>query len=404
MAKLRILDGYTLRFEWAVGALPRPQVRLALRPLLPVPVLRLADDPGFTQGLDLLRRILPLEFRRRPEVGWQCPHVLEDQIPIGQIGARLFKSRAIFAVLPQTFTWLQSSGPGKFTPDKADGAGMIALQGAKPFVYALHSKQLLRNPIDHGVMQAIQLVLEEADFKLTRLAVVSGFVGHLDADGLVAAQFHRVGVDLDPVALEFLLRLLELPALLVVVPSLHIVACRLLAPTGFVDDFFQDFPGRKLVEVDRGLHHAFAPGVAVLDHLFVGGVAVRRLVFEDVQARRLRIADHQIQLQRQVDVGDVVTHAGRDEDPGRFGEVDGVQLHGAARAEPPGGDNVDLVGRWFASHPEVTLAVATTRDARFPLIEQLRRGFAGPDPWGPGVIRLARLLGQHGLVNQGEDL
>src|ERR1039458_3717749 len=75
-------------------------------------------------------------------------------------------------------------------------------------------------------MQAIQLVLEETDFKLTRPAVVSGFVGHLDADWLVAAQFHRVEVDLDSVALAFLLRLLELPALLVVVPRLHIVPGR----------------------------------------------------------------------------------------------------------------------------------------------------------------------------------
>src|ERR1017187_9140146 len=138
MAEFRILYRNAFRFEWAVCALPRPQVRLALRPLLPVPVLRLADDPGFTQGLDLLRRILPLEFRRRPEVGWQCPHVLEDQIPIRHVGARLFKARAIFAVLPQTLTRLQSPCPGKLAPDKADVAGMIALQGAEPFVYALH--------------------------------------------------------------------------------------------------------------------------------------------------------------------------------------------------------------------------------------------------------------------------
>src|ERR1035441_2034857 len=140
MAKLRILDGDALRFEWAVCALPSPQVRLALRPLLPVPVLRLADDPGFAQGLDLLRRILPLEFSRRPEVGWQCPHVLEDQIPIGHVGARLFKSRAIFAVLTRTLAWLQGSCPGKLAPNKADVAGMITLQGAEPFVYALHSE------------------------------------------------------------------------------------------------------------------------------------------------------------------------------------------------------------------------------------------------------------------------
>src|ERR1039458_3416490 len=99
MAKLWILDGYTLCFEWAVGALPRPQVRLALRPLLPVPVLRLADYTGLSQGLDLLRRILPLVFRSRPEGGRQRAHVLEDQIPIRHVGARLFKSRAIFAVL-----------------------------------------------------------------------------------------------------------------------------------------------------------------------------------------------------------------------------------------------------------------------------------------------------------------
>src|SRR5450759_1307053 len=238
MAKFRILYGYALRFEGTVGALPRPQVRLALRPLLPVPVLRLADDPGFAQGLDLLRRILPLVFRRRPEVGRQRLHILEDQIPIGHVGARLFKSRAIFAVLTRTLAWLQSSCPGKLAPDKANVAGMIALQGAEPFVYALRGEQLLRKPIDRGVVQAIQLVLEEADFKLTRLAVVSGFVGHLDADRLVAAQFHRVGVDLDPVALDFLLRLLELPALLVVIPLLHIVPGRLPAPAGFVDDLF----------------------------------------------------------------------------------------------------------------------------------------------------------------------
>src|ERR1035441_136611 len=109
MAEFRILYRNAFRFEWAVCALPRPQVRLALRPLLPVPVLRLADDPGFTQGLDLLRRILPLEFRRRPEVGWECPHVLEDQIPIRHVGARLFKSRAIFEILTRTLAWLQSS-------------------------------------------------------------------------------------------------------------------------------------------------------------------------------------------------------------------------------------------------------------------------------------------------------
>src|ERR1019366_9769563 len=132
MPHLRILDGDAVRFERAVGALPRSQVRLALRPLLPVPVLRLADDSGLAQGLDLLRRILPLVFRRRPEVGRQRAHIVEDQIPIGHVGARQFKSRAIFAVLPQTLTWLQSSRPGELTPDKADVAGMITLQGAEP--------------------------------------------------------------------------------------------------------------------------------------------------------------------------------------------------------------------------------------------------------------------------------
>src|SRR5664279_4687592 len=140
MAKFRILDGDALRFERAVRALPRSQVRLALRPLLPVPVLRLADDPGFAQGLDLLRRILPLVFGRRPEVGRQRAHILEDQIPIRHVGARLFKSRAAFAVLPQTLTWLQSSCPGQLAPDKADVAGMITLQDAEPFVYALHGE------------------------------------------------------------------------------------------------------------------------------------------------------------------------------------------------------------------------------------------------------------------------
>src|SRR5450759_3611855 len=217
MPHLRILDGYTLCFERAVGALPRSQVRLALRPLLPVPVLRLADDSGLAQGLDLLRRILPLVFRSRPEGGRQRAHILEDQIPIGHVGARLFKSRALFAVLPRTLAWLQSSCPSQLAPDKADIAGMIALQGAEPFVDALHGEQLLRNSIDHGVMQGIQLVLEEADFKLTRSAVVSGFVGHLAAARLVAAPSHRVEVDLDSVARAFLLRLLELPALLVMV-------------------------------------------------------------------------------------------------------------------------------------------------------------------------------------------
>src|ERR1035437_7778912 len=140
MPQLRILDGDALRFEWAVGALPRPQVRLALQPFLPGHVLRLADDPSFAQRLDLLRRILPLVFRRRPEVGRQRAHILEDQIPIGHVGARLLKSRAIFAVLPQALTRLQSPCPGKLTPDKADVAGMITLQGAEPFVYALHGE------------------------------------------------------------------------------------------------------------------------------------------------------------------------------------------------------------------------------------------------------------------------
>src|SRR5664279_3238175 len=148
MAKFRIFDGDALRFEWAVGALPRPQVRLALQPLLPAPVLRLADDPGFAQGLDLLRRILPLVFRRRPEVRRQRLHILEDEIPVGHVGARLLKSRAVFAVLTQTFTWLQCPCSGKLASDKADVAGMIALQGAEPFVYALHGEQLLRKPID----------------------------------------------------------------------------------------------------------------------------------------------------------------------------------------------------------------------------------------------------------------
>src|ERR1035441_8492037 len=140
MAEFRILYRNAFRFEWAVCALPRPQVRLALRPLLPGNVLRLADDAGLAQGLDLLRRILPLVFRRRPKGGRQRAHILEDQIPIRHVGARLFKSRAIFAVLAQTLTWLHSSCPGKLTPDKADVAGMIALQGAEPFVYALHSE------------------------------------------------------------------------------------------------------------------------------------------------------------------------------------------------------------------------------------------------------------------------
>src|ERR1017187_8028127 len=146
------------------------------------------------------------------------------------------------------------------------------------------------------------------------------------------------------------------------------------------------------------------PGVAVLDHHFVGGVAVRRLVFDDVHAPGLRVAHHQIQLQRQVDIGDVVPHTGSDEDPRSPGQVDDVELHGAAGAEPPGGNHVDLVGRRLTGHSEVTLAVATTRDTRLPLIEQLRRGFAGPDPWGPAVVHLVGLLGQHGLVNQSENL
>src|ERR1035441_301170 len=140
MPHLRIFHGDAFRFERAVGALPRPQVRLALRPLLPVPVLGLTDDPGFAQGLDLLRRILPLEFRRRPEVGRQRAHIVEDHVPIRHVRARLFKSRAIFAVLARALTWLQSSGPGKLAPDKADVAEMIALQGAEPFVYALHGE------------------------------------------------------------------------------------------------------------------------------------------------------------------------------------------------------------------------------------------------------------------------
>src|ERR1039457_2396559 len=140
MAEFRILYRNAFRFERAVGALPRPQVRLALQPFLPGHVLRLADDAGFAQRLDLLRRILPLVFRRRPKVGRQRLHILEDEIPVGHVGARLLKSRAIFAVLPQTLTWLQSSCPGKLAPDKADVAGMIALQGADPFVYALHGE------------------------------------------------------------------------------------------------------------------------------------------------------------------------------------------------------------------------------------------------------------------------
>src|ERR1035441_9602047 len=140
MAEFRILYRNALRFERAVGALPRPQVRLALQPLLPGHVLRLADDPGFAQGLDLLRRILPLVFRSRPEGGRQRAHILEDQIPIRHVGARLFKSRAVLAVLPRTLAWFQSSCPGKLTPDKADVAGMIALQGAEPFVDALHGE------------------------------------------------------------------------------------------------------------------------------------------------------------------------------------------------------------------------------------------------------------------------
>src|ERR1039458_5473432 len=140
MPHLWILDRDAFRFERAVGALPRTQVRLPLQPFLRGHVLRLAEDPGFAQRLDLLRRILPLVFRRRPEAGRQRAHILEDLIPIRHVGTRLFKSRAIFAVLPQTLTWLQSSCPGKLAPDKADVAGMIALQGAEPFVYALHSK------------------------------------------------------------------------------------------------------------------------------------------------------------------------------------------------------------------------------------------------------------------------
>src|ERR1017187_5617117 len=168
MAEFRILYGDALRFEWAVGALPCANVRLALEPFLPVFVLGLADQSSFPKDLDLLSTILPLVFSRRPEVGRQRLHILEDQIPIGHVGARLFESRAIFAVLPRTLTWLHSSCPGKLAPDKADVAAMIALQGAEPFVYALHGEQLLRNSIDHGVVQAIQFVLEEADFKLTR--------------------------------------------------------------------------------------------------------------------------------------------------------------------------------------------------------------------------------------------
>src|ERR1035437_5682048 len=140
MAEFRILDGDALRFERAVGALPRPQVRLALRPLLPVPVLRLADYSGLSQGLDLLRRILPLVFRSRPEGGRQRAHILEDEIPIRHVSARLLKSRAIFAVLPRTLARLQSSCNGKLAPDKADVAEVITLQGAEPFVYALHRK------------------------------------------------------------------------------------------------------------------------------------------------------------------------------------------------------------------------------------------------------------------------
>src|ERR1017187_2308921 len=140
MAEFRILCRNAFRFERAVGALPRPQVRLALRPLLPVPVLRLADDPGFAQGLDLLRRILPLVFRSRPEGGRQRAHILEDEIPIRHVGARLFKSRAVFAVLPRTLAGIQGPCPGKLTPDIADVAGMVTLQHSEPLVYALHSE------------------------------------------------------------------------------------------------------------------------------------------------------------------------------------------------------------------------------------------------------------------------
>src|SRR5450759_4668881 len=161
MPHLRILYGYALRFEGTVRALPRPQVRLALRPLLPVPVLRLADDPGFAQGLDLLRRILPLVFRRRPEGGRQRLHILEDEVPIGPIGARLFKSRALFAVLPRTLAWLQGSCPSKLAPDKADVAGVVPLQDAEPLIHALQGEEFLGNPIDHGVMQAVELIFYE---------------------------------------------------------------------------------------------------------------------------------------------------------------------------------------------------------------------------------------------------
>src|ERR1035437_1435464 len=151
MAKFRIFDGDALRFEWAVGALPRPQVRFALQPLLPAPVLRLADDPGFAQGLDLLRRILPLVFRRRPEGGRQRLHILEDQIPIGHVGARLFKSRALFAVPTRTLTWLQSTCPGQLAPDKADVAGARAvLGGTVDQDGALQAERLAASDIDVG--------------------------------------------------------------------------------------------------------------------------------------------------------------------------------------------------------------------------------------------------------------
>ena len=77
MAEFRILYGDALRFEWAVGALPCANVRLALEPFLPVFVLGLADQSSFPKDLDLLSTILPLILGRWPEVGKQRLHAGE---------------------------------------------------------------------------------------------------------------------------------------------------------------------------------------------------------------------------------------------------------------------------------------------------------------------------------------
>ena len=280
---------------------------------------------------------------------------------------------------------------------EVDIAGVIRLHPAVPLVNGLHGEHLAGNTVDLRIVQAVDLVLEHTDVELPRLAVVAGLVGHLDDDRTVVALVQVLEVRFDAVAVELPLGGFVFPGFRV--QAAHLREQFLLAVPGGQDDLFQDLAGGELIQVDQRLHDPFQLGVALLDDFLVGGVAVNRFILDDAELAGLRIDHDKVKLQWQVNVGDVITHAAGHEDTRILGQFDDIQLHGAAGAETPGADHVDLIREWLAGQAEVALPVAAPDDRGFPLVKQFGRSFAGPYPRRLRVVRRTGLLLQHGSVD-----